>query len=378
MTIELQKKINKSSIKKYSDFIFEKLKIEGYEDVYKVTNYKTKLLAIISIHDTTLGKALGGIRIKDYPNFEKALEDVLRLSKGMTYKSAITEAGFGGGKSIIIVNSINDKNETLLQSFGEAVNILKGRYICAEDMGCSPEDVLVIRKKTKYVVGLPHKKSSGDPSKFTAYGILRGIQSILNRLYGSDCINNKKIAIQGLGSVGKHLAEFLFWNGADLILSDIDEEKAKEIAFKYKAKAVKAEDIYKEKCDIFSPCAIGGIINDETIDVLQCKAICGCANNQLLEDRHADILREKKILYAPDFVVNAGGLINVAAELDKEQYHPKRSREKIHKIYETLSEIYKKADENNISTNQAAINLAQYKIKCGIGKREQLYFHHFE
>jgi leucine dehydrogenase len=378
MTIELQKKSNKPSIKKISDFIFEKLDIEGYEDVYKITNEKSKLLAIISIHDTTLGCALGGIRIYSYPNFEKALEDALRLSKGMTYKSAVAEAGFGGGKSVIIVNSIKDKTEDLLTSFGEAVDLLKGKYICAEDMGCSPQDMLVIKKKTKYVVGLPLEKSSGDPSGFTAWGVFRGIQATLNKLYGSTSVADKKIAIQGLGNVGMHLADYLFWHGADLILTDIDEEKAKRLATKYGAKAVKAENIYKEKCDIFSPCAIGGIINDNTIPHLQCKAICGCANNQLLEDRHCDLLKEKNIIYAPDFVVNAGGLINVANELDKEGYHPKTSREKIHKLYEMINEIYKIADDENISTNQAAIKLAQYKIKCGIGRRKQLYFHHFE
>lgn len=378
MSIELQKKTTKSSIKKYKDFIFELLDVEGYQEVYKITNEKTKLHAIISIHNTTLGCSLGGIRIKSYPSFEKALEDALRLSRGMTYKSAISETGFGGGKSVIIINDIKDKNETLLTSFAEAVNILEGKYICAEDMGCTPQDMLVIGKKTKYAVGLPHEKSSGDPSGFTAWGVFRGIQATLNKLYGSDSVSNKKIAIQGLGSVGLHLVEYLFWHGADLVITDIDEEKTLKIAAKYGAKVVKPEDIHKEKCDIFSPCAIGGIINDKTIEQLQCKAICGCANNQLLEDRHGDILKTKKILYAPDFLVNAGGLINVSDELEKDGYKPKRSRDKTNKIYDVLNEIYKISEENKISTNQAAIKLALYKIECGIGRRKQLYFHHFE
>lgn len=378
MSIQLQKNTKRSSIKNISDFVFEKLDVEGYKEVYKITNSKTKLLAIISIHDTTLGCSLGGIRILSYPNFEKALEDALRLSKGMTYKSAVAEAGFGGGKSVIILQDSKDKNEALLTSFAEAVNILEGRYICAEDMGCTPNDMAIIGKVTKYAVGLPNEKSSGDPSGFTAWGIYRGIQATLNKIYGSDSVANKKIAIQGLGSVGHHLVDYLFWNGADLVITDIDEKKAKQIAFKYGIRAVKPDEIFTQKCDIFSPCAIGGILNDKTINSLKCKAICGCANNQLLEDRHGDMLKEKNILYAPDFVVNAGGLINVAAELDKEGYDPKRSRDKVHKIYEMLNDIYKIADENNISTNQAAIKLAQYKIKCGIGKRKQLYFHHFE
>lgn len=378
MSIGLQKKSTKSSIIKYFDFVFEKLEIDGYEEVYKVTNDKTKLLAIIAIHDTTLGCALGGTRIHFYPNFEDALKDALRLSKGMTYKSAVAEAGFGGGKSVIIVNSLQDKNEELLSSFGQAVNFLEGKYICAEDMGCTPQDMLHIRKKTKFVVGLPHEKSSGDPSKFTAWGVYRGIQATLKKLYKDDSVENRKIAIQGLGNVGIHLAEILFWNGADLVLSDIDEKKTKMLCAKYGANAVSPKDIYKENCDIFSPCAIGGIINDETIDLLQCKAVCGSANNQLLDDKHGDMLKRKNILYAPDFVINAGGLINVANELDKDGYNSKKPRAKVHKLYEMVSEIYKIAQENDISTNEAAIKLAHYKIKCGIGRRDKLYFHHFE
>lgn len=378
MSIGLQKKTIKSNVKKYFDFTFEKLEIEGYEEVYKITNDKTNLLSIISIHNTKLGSSLGGIRIKSYPNFETALEDALRLSKGMTYKSAVCEAGFGGGKSVIIVKDIKDKNEALLSSFGEAVNLLEGRYICAEDMGCSPQDMEIISKKTKYCVGLPHEKSSGNPSYFTAWGIFRGMQATLNKIYGLDTVEKRKIVIQGLGSVGMHLLEHLFWHGAELVISDIDEAKTKMLAKKFKAKAVKPDDIYKEECDIFAPCAIGAIINDKTISELKCKAICGCANNQLLEDRHATILKDKNILYAPDFVVNAGGLINVASELDQEGYNSKKARDQVHKIYDMLNDIYKISNENNISTNQAAIKLAHYKIECGIGRRKQLYFHHFE
>ena len=290
MATKIQKNTDKN-IKKYLDFVFEKLYIDGYEVVYKITNNKTDLLAIISLHDTTLGRALGGTRIATYKNFDEALTDALRLSKGMTYKAAMAEVGLGGGKSVIALKDMKDKNETLLRSFGEAVNILEGKYICAEDMGCTPKDVLVIRERTKYVVGLPHEKSSGNPSKFTAWGVFQGILATLKKLYGSKNIKGKKIAIQGLGSVAHYLIEHLFWHGADLIISDIDETKLKKFA--KAAKIVKSDDIYKQECDIFVPCAIGGIINDKTINELKCKAICGAANNQLLEDRHADILREK-------------------------------------------------------------------------------------
>ncbi|NGX34445.1 MAG: Leucine dehydrogenase [Candidatus Anoxychlamydiales bacterium] len=378
MSIEIQENTKKkNNIKKYLDFTFENLQIEGYETVYKITNEKTNLLAIISIHDSTLGTALGGTRIAAYKSFDEALTDVLRLSKGMTYKSAMAEAGFGGGKSVIIIKDKKDVTEALLKSFGEAVNILEGKYICAEDMGCSTKEVMQIHKKTKYVVGLPHEKSSGNPSKFTAWGVFKGILATLKKLYGSTSIKGKKIAIQGMGSVSHYLIEHLFWHGAELIISDIDETKLKK--FMNVAKIVKPEDIYKQECDIFVPCAIGGILNAETIKDLKCKAICGAANNQLLDDSHCQILKDKNILYSPDFVVNAGGLINVSFELEKMGYCPIKSRDRIDNIYTSLLEIFKIADENNITTNEAAIKLAQFKIKSGIGKRlEKLYFNHSE
>ncbi|NGX63597.1 MAG: Leucine dehydrogenase [Candidatus Anoxychlamydiales bacterium] len=380
MSTQIQKNItNKKNVKKYLDFTFENLQIEGYEAVYKITNEKENLLAIISMHDVTLGTALGGTRIKSYKSFNDALTDALRLSKGMSYKAAISEVGLGGGKSVIIVDDIKDKNENLLKAFGKAVDLLEGKYICAEDMGCTPQDVEHIHENTKYVVGLPTEKSSGNPSRFTSYGVVQGIKATLKKLFGTSNLKNRKIAIQGLGSVGELLIEHLFWAGADLIVSDIDMQKAKSFASIYGAIAVEPEAIHKVECDIFTPCAIGGTINDETIDELNCKAVCGAANNQLLEDRHADILKDKNILYAPDFVVNAGGLINVSTELEKDGYHPKKAKEKIYKIYNELLEIYKIAEENNISTNKAAIKLAQFKMKSGIGRRkDKLYFHHSE
>ncbi|MFA6118328.1 MAG: Glu/Leu/Phe/Val dehydrogenase dimerization domain-containing protein [Parachlamydiales bacterium] len=379
MSIEIQKDLENESITKYLDFIFEKINIDGYEIVYKITNSKTNLNAIISIHDLTLGTALGGIRIKNYSSFDEALNDVLRLSKGMTYKSAVAEVGFGGGKSVIMLQPSQKKTQELLLSFGEAVDFLKGKYICAEDMGCTPDDMLTISKKTKYVVGLPTEKSSGNPAKFTAWGVFQGIRATLYKLFGSTSFQGRKIAIQGLGSVGLNLVDFLFWQGADLVVTDVNPEALKTVSSTYGIKAVKPNEIFEQQCDIFSPCAIGGIINDDNISKLKCKAVCGCANNQLLEDRHADILKKKNILYAPDFVVNAGGLLNVSAELDKEGYHPKRPKEKIDKIYDMILEIYNISEKNDISTNQAAIKLAQFKIESGIGKRkDRLYFHYFE
>jgi leucine dehydrogenase len=350
-------------------FQIEKLSVKGYEQVLKITDKKAGLSAIIAIHDTTLGPALGGIRIQPYATFNEALEDVLRLSKGMTHKSAVADVGFGGGKSVIIADPKKQKTPEMLLAFGAAVESLGGLYICAEDVGCTTEDVKIVRKSTKYVVGLPHEKSSGDPGPFTAWGTFRGIQATLKKIFGSDSLERRSVAIQGLGNVGAVLADYLFWAGADLILADIDAAKTQRIAAKYGAKIVPVDQILKVECDILAPCALGAIINDTTIPFLQCRGIAGSANNQLLRDNHANLLKEKGILYAPDFVINAGGLLNVSAELEDMGYVPNFPRQKVHRIYDTLLAIYEIADKNNESTHNAALALAEYRIKYNIGKR---------
>ncbi len=355
----------------------EEIFVPGYEKVIKVTNEEAGLKAIICIHNTTMGPALGGIRIYPYATFEVALNDVLRLSKGMTYKSAITESGWGGGKSVIIADPKKNKTKEMLYAFGLAVDRLQGEYICAEDVGCTPDDVLEISKATPYVVGLPHAKSSGNPSPFTAWGTYRGIQSVLKKMTGSDSPENRTIAIQGLGSVGCELAKLLFWNGARLIISDIDAERCRTIAEFTGAKIVPTVDILSEECDVLAPCALGGVINEQMIPHLNCKAIAGCANNQLLKDSDADELVAKGILYAPDFVINAGGLINVTQELEVDGYNPPTSRNKIHHLYDQLMVIYEIADQNRFSTHRAALSLADYRLKYRIGKRiEPPCFHH--
>jgi leucine dehydrogenase len=356
----------------------EPLSIKGYEEVIKVTDPKAGLSAIIAIHNRTLGPALGGIRIQPYPTFEAALQDVLRLSKGMTYKSSIAEVGYGGGKSVIIADPKKHKTPELLQAFGAAVDQLEGGYICAEDVGCTTEDVSEVRKATQYVVGLPHARSSGDPGPFTAWGTFRGIQATVKRLFGTDSLEGRKIAIQGLGNVGMNLAEFLFWAGAELIFSDIDSVKLQKMASKYAAKAVSADEIIKVDCDILAPCALGGIINDHNLPAFRCKGIAGSANNQLLTDAHARMLRSRGILYAPDFVINAGGLLNVAAELEERGYNPVHSRAKVHRIYDTLLAIYEIAERNGESTHESALALAEYRLQYQIGKRTSTpKFHHF-
>jgi leucine dehydrogenase len=355
----------------------EKVPVKGYEQVIRVTDKKTGLIGFIAIHDSSLGPALGGTRIFPYASEKDALEDALRLAKGMTYKAAVGEVGLGGGKSVIIADPKKAKTPELLLSFAAAVEKLGGVYICAEDAGFNQQDCLVVRRATKYIVGTPHAGSSGDPCPFTAWGVLRGIQSVAKKLYGTDSIEGRVVAIQGLGNVGSLIAEHLFWAGAQLILADIDNAKAETIAAKYGAKVVPADQILKTECDILVPCAMGAILNDQTIPQLRCRAVAGAANNQLHRDANATQLRDRGILYAPDFVINAGGLLNVAAELEEEGYHPAQPRYKIHHIYDTLLAIYEIAEKNSESTHAAALALAEYRLKYGIGKRTiPVTFHH--
>ncbi len=357
--------------------VLEEIPVSGYEKVIHVTNARVGLNAIICMHNTVLGPTLGGIRIHPYPTFAAALNDAMRLSAGMTYKSALSESGWGGGKSVIIADPKTQKTEELLMAFGQAVHRLGGQYICAEDVGCGPADVEVISRVTPYVVGLMHEKSSGNPSPFTAWGTFRGIQSVLKKVYGSDCVEGKVVAIQGLGSVGASLAEYLFWAGAKLIVADIDSDKAFRIAKQFNAQVVSAEEILKVRCDVLSPCAMGGILNEKTIPYLQCGAIAGAANNQLLRTEDADAIMARGILYAPDFVVNAGGLINVTQELESTGYNPATSRNKVHQLYDQLMMIYEIAEQNQYSTQRAALALGDYRLKYGIGRRNQTAcFHH--
>ena len=358
--------------------VLKEIPVEGYEKVVVINDERSGLKAIICVHNSTLGPTLGGIRIYPYPTFEAALTDVKRLSRGMTYKSAMAEAGLGGAKSVIICNP-KDKTKEMLVAFAEAINLLEGLYTGAEDSGCSVQDVNLIGHYTPYVVGLSTEKSSGNPSPYTAWGTFRGIQAVLQTLDGSTSVEGKTIAIQGLGSVGAILAEHLFWHGAKLIVSDIDWEKTQAIAKKYHAIACPSEDILGEQCDILAPCAMGGIINPETIPQLRCRGIAGCANNQLLTDEDANVLRSLGILYAPDFVINAGGLINVSLEIEDEGYNPLLARKKVDQLYDQLIRLFEISEQNNCSTHHAAVSLAEYRIKYGVSKRRTPpRYHHFE
>lgn len=362
---------------KLAEMVVNEIKVEGYERVVEVINEPAGLHAIIALHDTTLGPALGGIRAYPYATFDDALKDVLRLAKGMTYKASVAETGTGGGKSVIICDSRKPKPEELLLAFAEAVNMFEGHYICAEDVGMHTDDLAIVRKGTHYAVGLPHPKSSGDPSCFTAYGGFLGVRAVAKKLWGIDSLKGRTVAIQGLGSVGMRLADQLFWDGAKLIVTDVDKAAVKRAVREYAAVAVAPDDIYSASCDIFAPCALGGILNPDTIPLLRCKGVAGLANNQLLTDADGQALMNRGILYSPDYVINSGGLLNVCVELYKDGYNPFIAREHVERIYDLLLTIYTLSEEKKLPTNMIANDLADYNLKQGIGKRSELVvFHH--
>ncbi len=357
---------------------FKELSIQGHEKVVEVKEGSSGLHAIISIQDSTMGPALGGTRFYPYKTTEEALTDVLKLSKGMTYKAAIAGLGLGGGKSVVFLDPGKPKPKNVLKAFAHAVNALEGKYICAADYGCNPEDITEIRKHTKYIVGVSHEKSSGDPALYTAWGCVRGIHATLKKIFDNESLRGRVVAIQGIGNVGMMIAEHLFWQGANLIVSDICEERLKKAKVRFNAEVVSCDEILKVPCDVFSPCAIGGILNSSTIPFLSCRGIAGSANNQLFLDSDALALKERGIVYAPDFVISAGGVINVSYELRTGGYDPILAREKLETIYTTLDTIYKIADQNYSSTHAAALSLADYRLKYAIGKREsELHFPEF-
>jgi len=349
----------------------KEIPVQGYQKVIEATNPDVNLHCFIALHNCKLGPALGGTRIRSYANPQDALNDVLLLSKAMTYKSAIVENGLGGGKSVIIANPLKDKSEALLLSFAEVLNYLKGTYIAAEDMGTTTEDMVILKKKTPYVCALPTEKSSGDPSRFTAWGVFQGIQSVSQKLWHTTSLRKKVIAIQGLGNVGSKLANILFWEGVELIFCDIDPEYVHKMCLLYGAEAVEAKDFFSVKCDILAPCALGGILNDETIPLLKCKGVAGGANNQLLRPEHGLQLMQRGILYAPDYIINSGGITNAAAEFDSAGYNPKRVRDKVNHIHDLLLEVFNRSERERKPPNQVADEIAEYNILHEVGKRTE-------
>ncbi len=343
--------------------------VPNYQKVIEVTDPEVNLHGFIALHNCSLGPALGGVRIYPYASEEEALTDVLRLAKAMTYKSALCEHGLGGGKSVIIADPKKGKSEALLLAFAEAIDSLEGSYIAAEDIGSTTDDMAILKKRTPYVAALPARSSSGDPSRFTAHGLFRGMEAVAQTLWNSPSLKDKTVAIQGLGHVGSKITDILFWQGANLIVTDIDPKRAQDFATLYSARAIEPDAIYSVECDIFAPCALGGILNSHTIPKFQCQAVAGSANNQLLRPEDGDLLLQHRILYAPDYIINSGGIINAAAEFEPGGYNPKTSLQKVNNIFDILLRTFAQASKENKPTNVIADKLAEYNLANGIGKR---------
>lgn len=350
--------------------IIRRIPIEGYELVVEAWDEASGLHCFIAIHDRTLGPALGGARIFPYHSHEAALYDALRLAKGMTYKSALARLGLGGGKAVIIADPKKDKTEAMLTAFGEVINALDGGYITAEDVGSTVADIMTVNRKSPYVVGIHGVGRSGDPGLFTAYGTLRGMHAVAQTLWNSPSLRGIHIAIQGLGSVGRKLAEMLFWEGAELTVCDIHSERVQECVEAFGAKAVAPEAFSEVSCDILSPCALGGTLNAGSIPLLRCKAVAGSANNQLENSSDGHALMQRQILYAPDFVINAGGVINAAAELSPDGYFAPDVRDKVDQIYNTLLEIFASSLLEKKATNIVADELAERQLREGAFRRQ--------
>lgn len=342
--------------------VFGQASFNEHEQIVFCNDKDTGLKAIIGIHNTVLGPALGGTRMWNYPTEWDALNDVLRLSRGMSFKAAITGLNLGGGKAVIIGDAKTQKTPELMKRFGEFVHSLAGKYITAEDVGMETADMDLVRTVTPYVTGISESLGgAGNPSPITAYGVFMGMKAAAKKAFGSDNLEGRTVLVQGIGHVGEVLVDHITQEGGKVLLADINEARLQEVSKKYGAVIYAEDDIYSAKVDIYAPCALGATINDDTIEKLQVKVIAGAANNQLADETvHGNRLTERGILYAPDFLINAGGIINVYAELEK--YDRAEIKSKTENIYDTTLEIFAKASAESISTHDAALKIALERI----------------
>ncbi len=347
--------------------MFELIGEHGHEQLSLWSEPETGYRGVVAIHNTILGPALGGTRMWAYENDLEALIDVLRLSRGMTYKAAVAGLNLGGGKSVIVADPNVKDRADIFRAHGRHVQSMCGRYITAEDVGTSPSDMEFVREETEYVVGLAGR--SGDPSPVTALGVYRGMQACAKTRWGSDSLSGKTVTVQGVGHVGYHLCKHMHDEGALLVVTDIEDDRIKRVVDEFGATAVGADEIYGVEADIFAPCALGAIINDDTLKVLKVEIVAGAANNVLDEERHGDVLHERGILYAPDYAVNAGGLINVNAEV--EGWDLERSHKKASEIYDTIIKIVQIADDQGIPTYRAADRLAENRIAEATARKKK-------
>jgi leucine dehydrogenase len=343
--------------------VFSQAEYDNHEQVVFCSDEASGLKAIIAVHNTNCGPGVGGCRFWNYSSDEEALIDVLRLSKGMTYKNALAGLNFGGGKAVIIGDPKELKSEELFRAFGRALNNLNGTYYSAEDVNITTGDIMIANQETDFVVGLEGK--SGNPAPFTALGTYLGIKAAAKHKFGTDDLKGIKLSIQGLGSVGMYLCEHLHKEGAELFVTDINQQAIDTAVERFGAVAVALDDIYEQDVDVYVPCALGATVNDQTIPKLKAKIIAGCANNQLAEPRHGHVLKELGILYAPDYAINAGGIINIYFEQDEDGYSADKATAKVGEIYQTLIDIFERADKENKPTHEIADVMAQEIIAKG-------------
>jgi len=345
--------------------IFAELVGRGHEGIYFASDAASGLQAIIGVHSTVLGPALGGVRIRDYASSDEALLDVLRLSEGMTYKAAAASLPLGGGKAVIVGDPTRVKTEALLEAYGRAVEQLGGTYVTAEDVGTTVEDLLVVATQTEHVTGLPVSDGgSGDPSPATARGVRAAMRATSDHVWGTTDLGNRRVAIQGVGKVGIELLALLEQEGCTVSVADVDEERAETAALRYGAQLVHADEILSQPCDILAPCALGGVLNDRTIPELRCAAIVGSANNQLRGTGAAERIADAGIAYTPDFIANAGGIINIAEELRPMGYSGDRARAEVERIFDTTSHILARAKHQGITPRTAAVAFAEERLNA--------------
>jgi leucine dehydrogenase len=345
-----------------TNVLFDKLTEHDYEQIMFCQDKITGLKAIIAIHNTTLGPGLGGTRMYNYKNEQDALTDVLRLSRGMTYKASISGLNLGGAKAVIIGDPRRIKSEGLMRRFGRFVENLSGKYITAEDVGTTTRDMEYIKMETDHVAGLPEiMGGGGDPSPVTAYGVYLGMKACVNEVYGSDSLEGKTILVEGVGKVGSNLVELVAKEGAKIMVADVNEDALVAVARKFGAKVVPLQDVFEQDMDIYAPCALGATLNDDSIAQMKCSIVAGAANNQLAEETvHGQMLLEKGILYGPDFLINGGGLINVYTELHG--YKREIAMARTENIYDVTKNIIRKAREEQIPTYEAANRMAEERI----------------
>ncbi len=343
--------------------IFESPSFDNHEGVHVLTDAASGLRAVVAVHSTARGPAAGGTRLWTYRDGAAAIEDVLRLSRAMSYKNAMADLPLGGGKAVVLRPAGDDWDRAaLFAAYGRAIDGLGGRYFTAEDVGVTPQDMAVVATQTRYVAGLTTgAAASGDPSPVTARGVFKGIRAGVKRALGQDDLKGVRIAVQGVGHVGGSLCDLLAEDGAELVVCDVNAKAVAAVCARTGARSVAAEEIYDQPMDVFAPCALGGAINPDTLDRLSCKVVAGAANNQLATPEMGEALRVRGVLFAPDYVVNAGGIINVAAEISG-RYEPSWVEAKLQGLVTTLNQIFDVAEQEDRATNVIADDLARARL----------------